>query len=131
MSLTSQQKIALFRAYAPILYFHPDERFVPVNPAVYIQSSSLWNGQPGDDDKNHWGQKDKDLQFPRLPLIPRGGISLNASEDTVNLLWLSLVSISGFWAITIKLEASIHTLVVIVRRALVVYGRMAGWRRCN
>lgn len=84
MSLTSQQKIALFRAYAPILYFHPDERFVPVNPAVYIQSSSLWNGQPGDDDKNHWGQKDKDLQFPRLPLIPRGGISLNASEDTVN-----------------------------------------------
>jgi hypothetical protein len=36
MALTAQDKAKIIQAYEPILYFHPDEKFVPVNPHCQI-----------------------------------------------------------------------------------------------
>lgn len=78
MALTPQQRALLVQAYAPILFFHPDERFAPVRPDNFMLASSLWRGtQTGK--KEGWGLGGPG--FPRRPLIPRNGISLNPAED--------------------------------------------------
>jgi hypothetical protein len=78
MTLTKDQRIAMIREYTPILFFHPDERFGPVRPDTFLLASSLWRGdQTGR--KESWGLGGPG--FPRSPLIPRGGISLNPAED--------------------------------------------------
>jgi hypothetical protein len=78
MALTPEQRISLIRAYTPILFFHPEERFMPVRPELFLQGSALWRGdQTGK--KDGWGLGGP--AFPRRPLIPRGGISLKPSED--------------------------------------------------
>ena len=51
MPLTREQKSRLIAAYEPVLYLHPDERFVPVDPVTFVQSSALWCTAPaGPDD---------------------------------------------------------------------------------
>jgi hypothetical protein len=78
MTLTAAQRASLVQAYAPILLFHPDERFVPIRPDSYLLASALWRGdQTGN--KSGWGLGGP--AFPRKPLIPRGGISLKPSDD--------------------------------------------------
>jgi hypothetical protein len=93
MALTPEEKAKLIQAYEPIMYFHPDEKFVPVNPRTYIESSALWPIQPVGDklhEKSSWGEfgthpafpgipgREK---FPRRPSILRGGLSLNPADD--------------------------------------------------
>ncbi|MBZ0303466.1 MAG: hypothetical protein K8J31_27245, partial [Anaerolineae bacterium] len=59
MALTAQDKAKIIQAYEPILYFHPDEKFVPVNPRTYIESSMLWPIQPVGEklhEKDSWGE---------------------------------------------------------------------------
>jgi hypothetical protein len=80
MALTQQQKIAIAHAYAPILYFHPEEEFVPIRPEFYFGAAALWEGSPPTDMKKDWGH-DKSA-FPRQPRIPRFGISLDPNQDT-------------------------------------------------
>ena len=78
MALTAQQRALLAQTYAPILLFHPEERFVPVRPDAFMLASSLWRGdQTGR--KDGWGLGGPG--FPRRPLIPKNGISLNPNED--------------------------------------------------
>lgn len=81
MALTAQQRISLIRAYAPIVFLHPQEQFVPIRPDVYLKHSSLWRGN-GTGEKAGWGLGRPNFpNFPRNPLIPRDGISLNPGED--------------------------------------------------
>lgn len=79
MALTRDEKIQLIEAYEPILYFHPDEKFVPVKPDAYMQTSALWHSQPPSHDKSDWGTGGPG--FPRQPLIPKRGISVNPAYD--------------------------------------------------
>lgn len=79
MPLSTDDKIALVKKYAPILFFHPEEKFVPIAPEAYISLSALWSGQPPDDKKENWGKNEPG--YPRKPLIPKKGISLNPSHD--------------------------------------------------
>jgi hypothetical protein len=80
VALTQQQQIAIAHAYTPILIYHPDEPYVPVRPEVYMREAALWPGRPTDN-KSDWGRPELP-GFPRQPLIPRGGISLEPVEDT-------------------------------------------------
>lgn len=81
MALTSEQRIRLIREYAPILFFHPEERFVPIHPLAFINQSALWRGN-STGKKEGWGLGGANFpNFPRNPSIPRKGISLNPAED--------------------------------------------------
>jgi hypothetical protein len=88
MPLTREQKSRLIAAYEPVLYLHPDERFVPVDPVAFVQSSALWCTAPaGPDelhDKQYWGgcRAGGEGDFPHEPLVPRAGLSVSAAEDT-------------------------------------------------
>jgi hypothetical protein len=44
---TLEQKRRLMRAYAPVLFLHRGERFVPVSPAAYLERSALWDDNAG------------------------------------------------------------------------------------
>jgi hypothetical protein len=80
MALTQQQKIAIAQAYAPLLYFHPEEEFVPIHPEFYIKGSALWEGLPPTDQKKDWGEHK--TVWPRRPSIPKLGISIDPNQDT-------------------------------------------------
>jgi hypothetical protein len=83
MALTQQQRIALAGAYAPILYFHADEAFVPLRPEHYLNAAALWEGKtegyPATDMKKDWGLGGPG--FPRRATVPHFGISINPAED--------------------------------------------------
>lgn len=85
MALTDEKKTILIEHYSPILYYHKDEPFVPVKPDVYMEASALWCTQPAGKesrhDKNNWGNCTDNQSFPRKPLIPKNGISVDSSED--------------------------------------------------
>ena len=81
MAPTPEQAKELIKRYEPILYMHPDEAFVPVNPKVYVENSALWHSQPSSDNKLDWGNRVSAGDFPRSPLIPKTGISVNPSDD--------------------------------------------------
>jgi hypothetical protein len=81
MALTAQQRISLIRAYTPILFFHPEERFEPIHPQAFMEHSALWRSNSLGK-KEGWGLGAPDFPaFPRHPMIPRHGISLKPSED--------------------------------------------------
>jgi hypothetical protein len=80
MALTPQQQAQIAATYAPILILHPDEAFYPIRPEKYLQTSALWQSTPASDRKADWGLPPPG--FPRLPTIPKFGISLNPAEDT-------------------------------------------------
>jgi hypothetical protein len=83
MALTQQQRIALAQAYAPILYFHPDEQFVPLRPEAYLNAAALWEGKteghPATDQKKDWGIGGPG--FPRRPTVPHRGLSVDPAHD--------------------------------------------------
>lgn len=77
MALTHAQRMQIADVYAPVMYFHPEERFLPIRPDSYIRKCALWRGDGGR--KEQWGNPPPG--WPRLPTIPRGGISLDPAED--------------------------------------------------
>jgi hypothetical protein len=84
MALSQEDKIRLIQAYAPTLIFHPEEKFLPMRPEVYLQASALWSEQPVEEDskKGSWGNPNgRPDVFPRKPIIPRFGISVRPAED--------------------------------------------------
>lgn len=82
MTLTAHEKLLLIDAYAPVLVFHPDEKYVPIKPHTFLQGSALWSTTPTDDDKRHWGVEVTPGQdLPRRPNIPKRGISLDPGAD--------------------------------------------------
>lgn len=80
MALTTQQKVQIISTYSPILYFHPEERYGPIKPGDYVESSALWQGPPTDD-KARWGQTVPGT-WPRRPTIPKGGLRVDPAGDT-------------------------------------------------
>lgn len=79
MALTPEQRQQIAATYAPIFIFHPDERFAPVRPEIYLQESALWEATPPSDKKSDWGLDGPN--FPRRPTIPKRGISLDPAHD--------------------------------------------------
>ncbi|MFL1462272.1 hypothetical protein ACI6QG_08725 [Roseococcus sp. DSY-14] len=60
---------ALAKRFEPILLFHPEERFLPLDPKRWIEACALWRADPPFTDRAGWAQ-----------LRPRGSL---AALDTV------------------------------------------------
>ena len=99
MPLTKEQKQRLIEAYEPILYFHPDEGYVPVKPDVYVEASALWCSQPPSHDKRDWdackGSEVRDV-FPKEPLIEKGKITVNPGLHDGASKFLGFQEADGF-----------------------------------
>ncbi len=68
----------LIRAYEPILYFAPGERFFPSDCKRYLERCSLWNAVPPFDNHGSWHQNSPG-SFPK-PLIDPKQISGRPDE---------------------------------------------------
>lgn len=72
---------ALIRRLEPVLFFHPDESFFPVDTKRYIEHAALWASRSPFDDKNEWGGTAGD-PFPREPLVPAGSLAAVQGQGT-------------------------------------------------
>ena len=64
---------ALAKSFEPILLFHKDEHFFPVDPKWYLERCALWKAAKPFDDKAKW-------QLP--PVIPKGSVAaLNGPKE--------------------------------------------------
>jgi hypothetical protein len=84
MALSPADKMRIASAYAPILYFHTDEAFVPIKPESFLKAAALWRAQPATDTKTDWGEGGP--AFPRRPLIPKFGIATDPAQDFEGLV---------------------------------------------
>ena len=84
MKLSKEQKRTLAATYEPILIFHPEEKFTPVNPRIYMESCAMWCTEPGSGDaihsKDNWGDCSGQSSFPRTPLIEQSNLSTDPSD---------------------------------------------------
>jgi hypothetical protein len=78
MPFTLQERRRLMRAYAPVLFLHGGERFVPVSPSAYLDRAALWDdNSPGFHLRENWGHPAGDDVFPRAPLLGPGNLTSN------------------------------------------------------
>ena len=56
----------LIKRFVPVLFFHRDEKFFPVDPKRFVEHAALWNSSAPLDDKNTWGGA-PGAPFPRTP----------------------------------------------------------------
>ena len=84
MPFTPAQKLRLMAAYAPVLYLHRDERFVPISPTAYLERAALWDDlAPGSHLRESWGHPTEGggglgppPAFPRAPLLRPGQLTV-------------------------------------------------------
>jgi hypothetical protein len=69
----------LIRRFEPVLFFHPQEMFFPVDAKRYVENAALWASRPPFDNKNGWGGMPGD-PFPRQPLEPAGKLAALPGE---------------------------------------------------
>jgi hypothetical protein len=96
MPFTLEQKRRLMRAYAPVLFLHESESFVPISPVAYLERAALWNDEgPGSHRRELWGQSPttpgggiSPSPFPRSPLLLPGQLTVDpaAAESSVHYL---------------------------------------------
>jgi len=70
---------AFGKTFEPILLFHPEEPFFPIDPKWYLERCALWRAVPNLDDKASWGEPPRTL-FPRLPQLPKNTIAALKTE---------------------------------------------------
>lgn len=84
----TQEQITLVRKYEPILYFHHDERFFPVDPKRYLEECALWRTRIPSATKDEWGEEAPGV-FPKKPMIPRAGVAaINTPDELQGHVWL-------------------------------------------
>jgi hypothetical protein len=66
--------VEFVRRFEPVLYFHKDERFFPVDPKRYIEASALWRTRRPTRTKDDWGEQPPGV-FPKTPLVRRGDLA--------------------------------------------------------
>ncbi|MDI5891223.1 hypothetical protein [Halomonas rhizosphaerae] len=87
MTLTLEEKAVLIDAYEPIVYYHPQEKFPPINPATFMRASAMWCNKPPRHRLESWGNCAHDPEetaFPRAPLIPLGQLKLTPEEHGID-----------------------------------------------
>jgi hypothetical protein len=70
----------LVRRFEPVLFFHPEEAFFPVDAKRYIEHAALWAATSSYDDKNNWGGNLGD-PFPRKPMVMAGKLGAVDGEN--------------------------------------------------
>jgi hypothetical protein len=80
------QSIKLAKDFEPVLLFHPDEVFFPIDPKFYLERCALWRNKPPSDKKSDWGEAPSG--FPRKPQLAKGAIAALQSEATAGKTWI-------------------------------------------
>ena len=70
---------ALIKRFEPILFFHPDEEFFPVDAKRFVENAALWRSRTPLDDKRSWGGVLAD-PFPRAPQVVATKLSARSGE---------------------------------------------------
>lgn len=70
---------ALIKRFEPVLFFHPDEKFFPVDAKRFIEQAALWTSREPFDDKATWGGAPGD-PFPRRPQVAAGKLAAAPNE---------------------------------------------------
>jgi hypothetical protein len=100
--MPNPEAAALAKLFEPILLFHPDEKFFPVDPKLYLERSALWRSKPHISDvspsaaateKANWGEPP--AGFPRKPQLAKGEIAALEREVTGGKTWLGEQASSG------------------------------------
>ena len=76
---TTEDTLTLIERFAPVLFFHPQEKFFPSDAKRYVEHAALWTVQAHGDDKNGWGGQPGDA-FPRHPSVPAMGLAAVSGE---------------------------------------------------
>lgn len=86
---------ALIKRFAPILFLHPQETFVPVDAKRYFENANLWSAaSPSLDNKALWGGA-ATAPFPRAPLVMAGGLRGLDNEPGTMIDDVSLIPAVG------------------------------------
>ena len=88
------EAVALAKRFEPILLFHPDETFFPIDPKFYLERCALWRSEPASDKKQNWGEPPR-TTFPRRPQLDKGKIAALQNEATGGKIWLGETSAGG------------------------------------
>lgn len=78
---------ALALRFEPIMLFHPDEAFLPVDPKWYLERSSLWPAVAPFTAKASWGEGPGGA-FPHAPTLARGSVAALAGDAAGGTRWL-------------------------------------------
>jgi hypothetical protein len=73
--------IQMAKRFEPILLFHPDENFFPIDPKFYLERCALWRSEPPHN-KAKWGEPSL-TTFPRKPQLAKGTIAALDGETDV------------------------------------------------
>jgi hypothetical protein len=90
-SVPRWQIAELAQRFEPILLFHQDERFFPVDPKWYLERCALWPAAGSFTDKAKWGELPLGV-FPRGPRVSKSNLFALAGEtpagSTAGSQWL-------------------------------------------
>jgi hypothetical protein len=75
---STAETLELGKRFEPILFFHPEEKFLPSNAKRYIEKCALWKAEAPFDTKDSFGGMG--APFPRSPLIAKGSITAIKTE---------------------------------------------------
>lgn len=74
-------QIALAKTYEPILLFHPDELYQPIDSKRWFEIAALWSASAPFTDKAKWGfDASPGQKFPRKALVNAGQAALVTAE---------------------------------------------------
>lgn len=102
MPFMPEQKQRLMRAYAPVLFLHGSEPFVPISPSGYLERSALWSDSgPGSHRRELWGEIPggggiPTSPFPRVPLLGPGQITVDPAAAGGDVHYLGEQVAGGF-----------------------------------
>jgi hypothetical protein len=77
----------LAQRFEPILLFHPDEQFFPVDPKWYLERCALWPAAPNFTDRTKWGEPPPAV-FPRGPRVSKANLFALVGETPAAGQWL-------------------------------------------
>jgi hypothetical protein len=108
MPFTPEQKRRLMRAYAPVLFLHGSESFVPVSPSAYLERAALWNDEgPASHRRELWGQSETQegggispSAFPRTPLLGPGQLTVDPAAASSSVHYLGEQDMNGGFPFT-------------------------------
>lgn len=72
------EAIGFAKKFEPILLFHPDEKYFPIDPKFYLDRCAIWRAAPPTDKKDNWGESP--AGFPRRPQVPKAQLSALKNE---------------------------------------------------
>lgn len=88
------EAVIMAKQFEPILLFHQNETFFPIDPKFYFERCALWRSAPPSDKKQDWGELPH-TTFPRRPQLDKGKIAALKDEVLSGMSWIGETDASG------------------------------------